>query len=169
MSEMYVSAVLGRPVIDSSGAAMGHLADLGLEPGEVMPAVSGLYVRRGKTERYLPWRSVNLFTPVVVSADPEAVEAPSSAAADVRLKRDVLDRQIVDVDGAKVVRVNDLNCATSAKLRVESVTGPGGMAAGSGSSASGTGWPSSLVRACRAGRSTGGSWRPWTRTPIASP
>lgn len=132
MSEMYVSALLGRPVIDPAGVAMGRLADFSLEPGEVSPAVSGLYVRWGKTERYLPWRSVNLFTPVVVSANPEQASdaAPLPVDADVRLKRDVLDRQIVDVDGAKVVRVNDLKLRNvGTNLLVESVdVGLRGMA-----------------------------------------
>lgn len=110
MSEMYVSAVLGRPVIDPSGATMGRLCDLRLAPGDVLPSVSGLYVRKGEAERYVPWRAVNLFTPVVVSASPDSA-GPAEDVAEagaIRLKRDVLDRQIVDVDGAKVVRVNDL-------------------------------------------------------------
>jgi magnesium transporter len=132
MSEIYVSAVLGRPVIDPSGASMGRLYDLRLTPGETLPAVSGLYVRRGKTVRYVPWRSVNLFTPVVVSANLEGPDRdrdePEGTA--IRLKRDVLDRQIVDVDGAKVVRVNDLKLrAIGPNLLVEAVdVGVRGMA-----------------------------------------
>jgi len=132
MSEIYVSAVLGRPVIDPSGASMGHLADLRLVPGDVLPAVSGLYVRRGKTVRYVPWRSVNLFTPVVVSARVEGTDWTAAApdGPDIRLKRDVLDRQIVDVDGAKVVRVNDLKLRNvGPNLVIESVdVGVRGMA-----------------------------------------
>lgn len=132
MSEMYVSAVLGRPVIDPSGASMGRLYDLRLTPGETLPAVSGLYVRQGKDVRYLPWRAVNLFTPVVVSANPESQgngpDEPEGTA--IRLMRDVLDRQIVDVDGAKVVRVNDLKLrAVGRNLLVEAVdVGVRGMA-----------------------------------------
>ena len=34
MSEIYVSAVLGRPVIDPSGVELGRLEDLRLVPGE---------------------------------------------------------------------------------------------------------------------------------------
>lgn len=132
MSEIYVSAVLGRPVIDPTGASMGRLFDLRLTPGETLPAVSGLYVRQGKAVRYLPWRSVNLFTPVVVSArqTSPALEAGEPDGAAIRLRRDVLDRQIVDVDGAKVVRVNDLKLrAVGEALVVEAVdVGIRGMA-----------------------------------------
>jgi CBS domain-containing protein/sporulation protein YlmC with PRC-barrel domain len=132
MSELYVSAVLGRPVIDPSGESMGRLFDIRLTPGETLPAVSGLYVRRGKAVRYVPWRSVTLFTPVVVSASLEGPDQgrdePEGSA--IRLRRDVLDRQIVDVDGAKVVRVNDLKLRTvGANLLVEAVdVGVRGMA-----------------------------------------
>jgi CBS domain-containing protein len=133
MSELYVSAVLGRPVIDPSGATLGRLDDLRLVPGETLPVVSGLFIRAQGERRFIPWRAVNLFTPVVVSADPDAAghaDAHADDAPDIRLRRDILDRQIVDVDGAKVVRVNDLKLATrGASLLVAAVdVGLRGMA-----------------------------------------
>lgn len=139
MSELYVSAVLGRPVIDPSGVELGRLVDLGLMPGETLPVVSGLFIHRAGQRRFVPWRCVNLFTPVIVSADltgvadldtlPGDVSGPYDAA-DIRLRRDILDRQIVDVDGAKVVRVNDLKLrARGASLFIEAVdVGLRGMA-----------------------------------------
>lgn len=133
MSELYVSAVLGRPVIDPSGAQLGRLDDLGLIPGDTLPSVSGLFIQQGGQRRFLPWRCVNLFTPVIVSADPsvlvDAANMPDEAA-DIRLRRDILDRQIVDVDGAKVVRVNDLKLRSrGAGLFIEAVdVGVRGMA-----------------------------------------
>ncbi len=129
MGELYVSDVLGRPVIDPSGEAMGRLFDLRLVPGEALPVVSGLFIRRGKALRYVPWDAVNLFTPVVVSTAGEG-EPAEPDASDILLKRDVLDRQIVDVDGAKVVRVNDLKLRSRrGSLFVEAVdVGLRGMA-----------------------------------------
>ena len=125
MSDIYVSAMLGRPVIDPSGASLGRLDDLGLVPGELLPVVSGLFIRDGGKRRFAPWSAVQLFTPVVVSANPAGFrdeDAAEAGAPDIRLRRDVLDRQIVDVDGAKVVRVNDLKLrAGSTGLFVEAV------------------------------------------------
>jgi CBS domain-containing protein len=115
MSELYVSSVLGRPVIDPSGASLGRLEDLRLVPGDTLPVVTGLFIREGQERRFLPWKAVNLFTPVVVSADPGVaghVDPRVADGPDIRLRRDILDRQIVDVDGAKVVRVNDLKLVT---------------------------------------------------------
>jgi len=139
MSELYVSAVLGRPVIDPFGVELGRLDDLGLVPGETLPVVSGLFIHRAGKRRFVPWRCVNLFTPVIVSADlagvadldilPGDLSGPHDMA-DIRLRRDILDRQIVDVDGAKVVRVNDLKLrALGASLFIEAVdVGIRGMA-----------------------------------------
>ncbi|MHC1790719.1 magnesium transporter [Solidesulfovibrio sp.] len=131
MSELYVSAVLGRPVIDPSGVELGRLTDLGLVPGKTLPVVSGLFIRSGGRRRFVPWRCVNLFTPVIVSADLSGVANDGNVwedgdedgiIADIRLRRDILDRQIVDVDGAKVVRVNDLKLhARGAGLFIEAV------------------------------------------------
>ncbi|MFP5259722.1 MAG: magnesium transporter [Acidobacteriota bacterium] len=139
MSEVYVSAVLGRPVIDPSGVELGRLDDLGLVPGETLPVVSGLFIHRAGKRRFVPWSCVNLFTPVVVSADLTGLAEPADQAdgrpelgdtADIRLRRDILDRQIVDVDGAKVVRVNDLKLRSrGTSLFIEAVdVGLRGMA-----------------------------------------
>jgi len=111
MNDLYVSSVLERPVIDPSGVELGRLDDLRLVPGEALPVVSGLFIRQGGSRSFVPWSAVNLFTPVVVSASPVGLsdeEATPNGGPDIRLRRDILDRQIVDVDGAKVVRVNDL-------------------------------------------------------------
>ncbi|MFU2209621.1 magnesium transporter MgtE N-terminal domain-containing protein [Solidesulfovibrio sp. C21] len=115
MSEVYISSVLGRPVIDPTGAALGRLDDLRLVPGDSLPVVTGLFIREGHERRFLPWSAINLFTPVVVSADPDVAghaDVHLADSPDIRLRRDILDRQIVDVDGAKVVRVNDLKLVT---------------------------------------------------------
>ena len=133
MSEMYVSAVLNKPVIDPAGIEIGRLDDLRLVPGESQPVVSGLFIRSQGKRQFLPWKSVHLFTPVVVSARPDDLCDESCLAMDapdIRLRRDVLDRQIVDVDGAKVVRVNDLKLrARTTGLFVEAVdVGLRGMA-----------------------------------------
>ena len=100
MSEIYVSAVLGRPVIDPAGVELGRLEDLRLVPGELLPLVSGLFIRNRGKRHFLPWGAVTLFTPVVVSARADGLRVEDAADADtpdIRLRRDVLDRQIVDV------------------------------------------------------------------------
>ena len=108
--EIYISAVLNRPVISETGRELGRLWDLIITPGEVFPAVSHLLVKRKGTVRSVPWQAVSLFNQFVVSVNARAAkpEPYTSREGEILVRRDILDKQIVDVDGAKVVRVNDL-------------------------------------------------------------
>ena len=110
MSELYLSAILGKTVIDELGREIGKLYDLVMVPGAVFPQVSHLLVRKRKENLSIPWQDVSLFNPFVISihGTPEVIPAYIPKEGDILVKRDILDRQIVDVNGAKVVRVNDL-------------------------------------------------------------
>lgn len=108
--EIYISAVLNRPVISETGRELGRLWDLIITPGEAFPAVSHLLVKRKGKVLSVPWPEVSLFNQFVVSVNARAAKpAPYIAReGEILVRRDILDKQIVDVDGAKVVRVNDL-------------------------------------------------------------
>ena len=110
LNEVYLSRVLGKTVINAHGREIGILCDLAMVPGEGFPQVSHLTVRSKKRLVSIPWHEISLFNRFVVSVAGIATEFPpyESPEGDVLLKRDILDKQIVDVDGAKVVRVNDI-------------------------------------------------------------
>lgn len=110
-SEIYLSSVIGRSVITSAGTEIGTLRDLVMVPGEVFPEVSHLVIRRGRAFETLPWGAVKLFTHIVISTTgttPSGLMPYTPLDGEILVKRDLLDKQIVDVDGAKVVRVNDI-------------------------------------------------------------
>ncbi len=110
-NEIYLSAVIGRSVINSKGDELGILRDLTMVPGEVFPEVSHIVIKSRKGLKTLPWSEVALFTHVVisaVSAAPPGLGPYEPREGEILVKRDLLDKQIVDVDGAKVVRVNDI-------------------------------------------------------------
>lgn len=110
-SEIYLSSVIGRSVITNSGQEVGTLRDLVMVPGEIFPEVSHLVIRRGRNTETLPWGMVKLFTHIVIStisSSPTGLLPYSPQEGQILVKRDLLDKQIVDVDGAKVVRVNDI-------------------------------------------------------------
>ena len=110
MSELFVSAVLGKTVINDRGQEIGKLQDLIMVPGEVFPEVSHLLVREKKDILAIPWKDVSLFNRLVISirAGVGADRHHPGKEGEILVKRDILDKQIVDVNGAKVVRVNDL-------------------------------------------------------------
>ena len=111
ISEIYLSSVIGRSVINSNGDRIGTLRDLIMIPGEVFPEVSHIVIKTRTGVKSLPWSEVTLFTHVVISTgsvNPHGLTAYLPEEGDILVKRDLLDKQIVDVDGAKVVRVNDI-------------------------------------------------------------
>lgn len=110
-NEIYLSAVLGKTVINSKGDELGTLRDLVMVPGDVFPEVSHIVIKSRKGLKSLPWNEVALFTHVVISVS--GIHSPGLSGfkprdGEILVKRDLLDKQIVDVDGAKVVRVNDI-------------------------------------------------------------
>ena len=111
INEIYLSSVIGRSVINSNGDKIGILRDLIMVPGEVFPEVSHIVIKSRRGIKTLPWSEVSLFTHVVISTDsvkPHHLVTYLPGEGDILVKRDLLDKQIVDVDGAKVVRVNDI-------------------------------------------------------------
>ena len=112
LNELYLSTVLYKPVIDQSGKELGKLHDLTMIPGEVFPEVSQLVVKGDGKLYAIPWREISLFNPFVISVSgsgkrfEEHLYTPREG--EIFVKRDILDKQIVDVNGAKVVRVNDI-------------------------------------------------------------
>jgi CBS domain-containing protein/sporulation protein YlmC with PRC-barrel domain len=105
----YLSEITRAKVVDPAGTEIGRLADVAVVPREQFPAVQWAIVRAPDGERIVRWADlerVDRHYRLKESAVPPAPgELPPEA---LRLGRDLLDKQIVDTHGAKVVRVNDL-------------------------------------------------------------
>ena len=105
----FLTQVLGRPVLDSIGEQVGKVRDVIASPMEPMPVVTALVVADSSGEITIPMHQlreeVDRFT---LPVRRERIEDYKAQDGDVMLKRDVLDRQIVDVHDYKVVRVNDV-------------------------------------------------------------
>ena len=110
MNELFLSSVLGKPVINQHGHEIGTLWDLVMTPGEVFPEVSNLLIKKGKNIFSFPWHDIVLFNSFVISIATRSGALPlhTPREGEILVKHDILDKQIVDVEGAKVVRVNDL-------------------------------------------------------------
>ncbi|EKD59095.1 MAG: hypothetical protein ACD_55C00167G0003 [uncultured bacterium] len=117
-TELYVSSVLNKQVINPAGKSVGKLWDIAIVPGEGLPVVTGLLIKKGKKIHIASWHSVLLFNPIVVSIAGAIEKMPlyERQSDAILLARDVLDKQIVDVNGAKVVRVNDVKLAPYGKM-----------------------------------------------------
>ena len=106
-----LTVCLGQDVLDGDGVRLGRMVDLGAcaIDGELL--VASVLVRRSRRSAPLeiPWERVATFETTGVTLRAGAADLDPPAAHDLRLARDVLDAQIVDVAGARVVRVADVD------------------------------------------------------------
>ena len=119
----FFSDFLNRRVYNSLGLKVGKLSDLVAERAEPYPMIIGVVVRtkRGEKRIYLPWEKILRIEPqVTLSEDGSHGFQASLPQKDIILLREeVMDKQIVDTFGAKVVRVNDLHfLRVSSNLRL---------------------------------------------------
>lgn len=108
----FLSSMLGRSVTDMDGARIGALTDIVARPVQEMqhPIVTAIVVQAGDERLTVPFRAVAAPLAPVVALNCHVQRIPAYVARedDIWLARDVLDKQIIDTDGARVVRVNDL-------------------------------------------------------------
>ena len=108
----YVSELLGKPVADVDGVRIGHLDDLiACLRGDVPhPVVTAIVVKRSRGNVIVPMSDVVVLVapaiPLTKTLKDIAPHQPGER--EVYLARDVLDKQIIDTNGVRVVRVNDL-------------------------------------------------------------
>jgi magnesium transporter len=108
--EIFVSEVYKKPVLDQTGEEIGRLKDVIVGLGDLFPAVTSVVISAGKDTYVVPWDMINLFNRRVISVNARKVvlKPAEVALSDILICRDLLDKQIVDINGAKLVRVNDL-------------------------------------------------------------
>jgi len=114
--EMFASELIGDPVIDCLEQNVGKIKDIIVTLGEPFPKVMGLLVTLsdGKREdRVILIGEINLIGKQFVSTHPpkDRIVWTAIREGDVLLIRDVVDQQVVDLEGARVIRVNDLKLA----------------------------------------------------------
>ncbi len=109
--EIALSSLLGASVYDSSGAFAGHVREVAIFPQEDSNHISDFIVKTREGDRLLPSRQVKTVIGSAIQVNGSAHDWPplSSSEGMLLLERDLLDQQIIDVSGRKVVRVNDVD------------------------------------------------------------
>ncbi|HEY5540728.1 MAG TPA: magnesium transporter [Coriobacteriia bacterium] len=114
---IYLTRMLGKPVVDAGGERIGVISDIAISTGEVFPRVTSLaFLGPDKTPFMLSWRKfvADVHEDRITLSVPRAELRFSYLQPDeVLLSRDLLDKQIVDTQGMRVVRVNDLKLSES--------------------------------------------------------
>ncbi len=109
---LYASEFIGRPVADADGKRVGKLKDLiAIRKGEVPhPLVIAIEVKQHNDSVYIPMHEVAALISLAIPLKKKLSDIVpyNTQTEDMHLVRDVLDKQIIDTDGMRVVRVNDL-------------------------------------------------------------
>jgi magnesium transporter len=110
--ESSLTLLQGTPVTDSSGRGLGRVADVAVVTGAEAGRVAGLVLKSAEGLRLLAMEQVRTTPAGGLRALPGAVlRELSSEESVLLLGQDIVDRQIIDVHGRKVVRVNDVDLA----------------------------------------------------------
>jgi CBS domain-containing protein len=100
------------PTFDAKGEFLGRLTDMGVDPSQNALRVSSYLVKTPKKGLLcITYDQVQSISVRSIQTRVEASEircyAPNESL--MRVKKDVLDQQVIDVDHRKVVRVNDVD------------------------------------------------------------
>ena len=108
--ELFVSELLKMPVLDPKGDELGRVKDFVVIKGDPLPRVSALILEEKKKRYCLEWENVGIFNRRIISSKVYSPRVEPYEPSDeiLLIVRDIFDKQIVDADGAKVVRVNDV-------------------------------------------------------------
>lgn len=116
----FFSKILGTKICWPNGTTVGRLSDFLVDLDKPFPETVSLVCRLSWSleRRMIPWDAVRDLLPTGImlqeKIEPASLPVPQSDSSSVILLRDfLLDKQIVDINGAKVVRVNDLRFISS--------------------------------------------------------
>ena len=112
---LFFSDLLGREIVDSNGRRIGRLADLSVRLGEPYPVIRQVFIRPpGQSELHLiaagsqirDWTA----NPIPLQAGlSELRPGRREDETQILLAEALLDKQVLDVSGSKLERVNDLS------------------------------------------------------------
>ncbi|MBZ5501132.1 MAG: CBS domain-containing protein [Acidobacteriia bacterium] len=111
---LHATEVLGAEAYDSLGHFVGRVKEMFIVPAEQPNRVSRLLLGRG---RYRPliarYNQIGAVSPgrVDLTTDESTLELYQPNEAWLAVRKDLLDQQIIDTNGRKVVRVNDVDLA----------------------------------------------------------
>ena len=105
-----LTALLGTPVTDPQGNVRGRLKDIAVATGPDAGKVAGLVLKTRTGLSLVPSREVRE-TPagMLEVSSAQAITPLNEQGTYIYLQQDLVDRQIIDIHGRKVVRVNDVD------------------------------------------------------------
>ncbi len=111
-NDMYAREIVGQSIVDKTEEKIGVIKDIVIEVGQQFPKVVGFLIKShpSKREKFVLISEVNFISRKTITLKSKKADIAYGhlREGDMFLQRDLMDKQIVDIHGSKVVRVNDL-------------------------------------------------------------
>ncbi len=114
---IFFSQIVGSPVLDKNGEKIASLKDLIVrinpfagKSEEKYPPLAGLLAHTSRREFWIPINKVQTFEEkgIQLYSAEVSLERFERRDGEILIGKDVLDKQLVDVEGRRVIRVNEL-------------------------------------------------------------
>jgi magnesium transporter len=112
--ELYATELMGAEAYDAQGNFVGRVREFFIEPAQATNRVSHFLLSRGRFQPLMArYDQVATFAPgtVRLSVGERALQLYEPNEALLAVRKDLMDQQIIDTRGRKVVRVNDVDLA----------------------------------------------------------
>ncbi len=120
----YLTQILNKKVIGTNGEIVGRVVDAVASVGSRLPEMKAVIVKVGREEVYIPYSKIdfdddpagpngsgNILSDIRLLSPLSEIVFYQPHDSDLRLRQDMLDKQIVDVHDYRVVRVSDVRLA----------------------------------------------------------
>lgn len=108
----YLTEILGKPVYDPDGRRVARVMDAIAKQGGRLPTLTALFLKGKQKEGWYSLEDAEIREDGIhLRASLTSLENYKPSSDDMRLQRDILDKQIVDVHDYRVIRVNDVRLA----------------------------------------------------------
>lgn len=107
---MYLTELLSKEVYDKNIEKYGKIRDVVIQPDETYPKIEAIKIKANGEYYFIPSSYIEKITKtkVVLNTQLEDVIQYPKQDSSIKLSRDILDRQVVDMEGSKIRRVNDV-------------------------------------------------------------
>src|SRR5580700_7467525 len=110
--ELYATELMGAQVYDAQGNFVGRVREFFIEPSQATNRLSHFLISRGRFQPLLARHDqVATFAPgtLRLNVGERALELYEPNESLLAVRKDLMDQQIIDTRGRKVVRVNDVD------------------------------------------------------------
>ena len=112
LTDLFVSQLIGKSIIDRSGHKLGKVRDVWVDSENQFPVVLGLIIMHDGEIKVIPWQDIYMLSRRVIALQVITSDVHFEKVSKKQFYTSgILDRQIVDMNGAKLVRVNDIKLA----------------------------------------------------------